>query len=82
MTRGLRPIVELAPSFFLTTFDSVSVLMAGESAGVCSRGVDVPETLESVPSSSSRPKDSLPLPATLRFFLKTGFGVDALYLAN
>jgi hypothetical protein len=33
-------------------------------------------------SSSSMPNDNLPFPATLRFFLKTGFGVDALYFAN
>ena len=36
----------------------------------------------SVSSSSSSPNDSLPLAAVLRFFLNTGLGVDALYLAN
>jgi hypothetical protein len=40
------------------------------------------DPLESVSASSSIPKDSLPLPTTLRFFLNTVFGVDVLYLAN
>jgi hypothetical protein len=73
-------MLEFAPSFFLNTFPSASG--AELSAGVPSRGVGVLETLDSVSSSSSMPNDSLPLPATLRFFLKTGFGVDALYFAN
>ena len=76
MTRGLRPMLEFAPSFFLNTFTSASG--ADVSAGVLSRGVEVFEALDSVSSSSSMPNESLPLPATLRFFLKTGFGVDAL----
>jgi len=80
MTRGLRPMFEFAPSFFLNTLGSASG--AKVSAGVLSRGVGVLETLDSVSSSSSMPNDSLPLPPTLRFFLKTGFGVDALYFAN
>lgn len=70
----------LAPNFFLNVRSSGSELAALESAGVLSRGVGALETLESVPSSSSAPKESLPFAATLRFFLKTGLGVDALYL--
>lgn len=76
------PIFEFAPSFFRVTVLSASALTAEDSAGVLSRGVGAFDAVESVASSSSTPKDSLPLAATLRFFLKTGFGVDALYLAN
>lgn len=47
-----------------------------------SRGVGAFEMLESVSPSSSTPNDNLPLPATLRFFLKRGLGVDALYFTN
>lgn len=72
----------LAPSFFLVNLLSVSEFTAEESAGVLSRGVGALDIADSVSSSSSTPKDNFPLPAILRFFLKTGFGVDALYLAN
>jgi hypothetical protein len=40
------------------------------------------ETPDAGSSSSSRPNDTLPLPATLRFFLKRGLGVDVLCFAN
>jgi hypothetical protein len=72
----------LAPSFFLANLPSVSEFAAEDSAGVLSRGVGAFDIAESVSSSSSTPKDNFPLPAILRFFLKTGFSVDALYLAN
>lgn len=71
-----------APNFFLKAMPSFSELTADVSAGVFSRGVSAFDKAESVSSSSSTPNDSLPFAATLRFFLNTGFGVDALYLAN
>jgi hypothetical protein len=80
MTRGLRPMLEFAPSFFLNALPSASG--ADVSAGVLSRRADVLEASDAVSSSSSMPNDSFALPATLRFFLKTGFGVDVLYFAN
>lgn len=83
MTLGFIPTLEFAPNFFfLKAFSSVSELTADVSAGVFSRGVGAFDSAESVSSSSSIPKDNLPLAATLRFFLNTGFGVDALYFAN
>jgi hypothetical protein len=82
MTRGLRPTFVFAPNFFLRILPSASEFMAEESAGVLSRGVGALDTPKSVSSSLSRPKDNLPLPATLRFFLKSGFGVDILCFAN
>ena len=83
MTRGFVPTLVFAPSFFfLIVLPSVSELMAGASAGVFSRGVCTFDEDESVSSSSPIPNDNLPLAAILRFFLNTGFGVDALYLAN
>ena len=78
------PTLVFAPNFFffLKVSPSASELTADVSVGVFSRSVGVFNTAESVSSSSSIPNDSLPLVATLRFFLNTGFGVDALYLAN
>ena len=83
MTRGFMPTLVFAPSFFfLKVLPSVSELTADVSAGVFSRGVGAFDAVESVSTSSSTPKDNLPLAATLRFFLNTGFGVETLYLAN
>lgn len=74
---------EFAPSFFFTTtLLSASDFTPVASVGVLWRGLAVLDTVESVSSSSSVPNDSLPLVAILRFFLKTGFGVDALYFVN
>jgi hypothetical protein len=81
MTRGLRPTLVFAPSFFFGTLVSASEFTV-ELAGVLSRGVGGLEVPESFPSSSSMPKDSFPFAATLRFFLKRGFDIDALYFAN
>lgn len=76
-------MLEFAPNFFfLKAFPSVSELTADVSAGVFPCGVGAFDSAESVSSSSSPPKDSLPLATALRFFLNTGFGVDALYFAN
>lgn len=85
MTRGFRLIPELAPNlfFFLKTLPSLSEFTADESAGVPSRGVGFVDAADWASSSSSSiPNDSFPLPATFLFFLKEGFGVDALYFAN
>lgn len=83
MTRGFIPTLVFAPSFFFFTIvASASELTADISAGVFSRGVGAFEMADSVSSSSSAPNDNLPLAAVLRFFLNTGFGVDALCLAN
>lgn len=77
------PTLLFAPSlFFFTVVFSASELTADMSTGVFSRGVGAFEMADSVSSSSSIPNDNLPLAAVLRFFLNTGFGIDALYLAN
>jgi hypothetical protein len=82
MTLGLKPILVLAPSFFLGILTSLSEFTADESAGVEPRGEGIAEVLESASSSSSAPKDSFPFAAILRFFLKEGCGVDVLCFAN
>lgn len=83
MTLGFMPTLVFAPNFFfLKAIASVSELTADVSAGVFLRGVGAFDKAESVSSSSSTSNDSLPLAATLRFFLNTGFSVDTLYLAN
>jgi hypothetical protein len=82
MTRGLRPTLVFAPSFFFVIRLSPSVAATSAWARVLSLGVDALGALESVSPSSSTPKESLPLPATLRFFLNRGLGVDALCFAN
>jgi len=82
ITRGLRPTLVFAPSFFFETLVSASEFAVEESAGVLLRGVGGLELTGSSPSSSSIPKDSLPFATTLRFFLNRGFGMDALYFAN
>lgn len=82
MTRGTRPTLVFAPNFFFAGWLSASEGAVEASVGVPLRGVDAFDLADSVPSSSSTPKDSLPLPATLRFFLNSGLGVDALYFAN
>lgn len=68
--------------FFFKPLPSVSEFTADESVGVWSRGVGIAEEVESASSSASIPKESLPFAATLRFFLKEGIGVAALYFAN
>jgi hypothetical protein len=82
MTRGTSPTLVFAPSFFFAGWLPSSEGTVEASVGVPLRGVGAFDMADSVPSSSSIPKDSLPLPATLRFFLNSGFGVDALYFAN
>jgi hypothetical protein len=74
----------LAPSFFFAGLLPTSDGTASASADVMSRGAGAGAlvTEELASSSSSIPKESFPLPATLRFFLKSGLGVDALYFAN
>jgi hypothetical protein len=72
----------LAPSFFFAGLLPTSDGTASASAGVMSRGAGALVTEKLASSSSSIPKESFSLPATLRFFLKSGLGVDALYFAN
>jgi hypothetical protein len=73
----------LAPSFFfLKILPSLSEFTADVSTGVLSRGVGFEEAADSASSSSSTPNESFPLPSGFRFFLKVGFGVEALYFAN
>jgi hypothetical protein len=76
------PILEFAPSFFFRILTSVSEFNADVSPGVLPRGLGIAEVVESASSSSSRPNDSFPFAAILRFFLNEGWGVDALYFAN
>ena len=72
-----------APSFFFfKTLPSLSEFTAEESAGVLPRGVTFADAADSASSSSSTPKESFAIPTSFRFFLKEGFGVEALYLAN
>jgi hypothetical protein len=73
----------LAPGFFLLmTLPALSEFTAEESAGVLPQGVGFADVADSTSSSSSTPKESFPFPTSFRFFLKEGFGVEALYLAN
>jgi len=82
MTLGMKLTLVLGPRRFLDALASPVVVywspLEGRSSGVTERGVAVADVSCPPSSSSSSPKDSLPLATFFRFFL-AGWGVDALY---